>query len=135
MKYPTLSRPLITLFALFPVLTAFSTAQIVSGGDVPTCTVAVTVSLTVSDESGAVIQNAFTLFRVDRLGRGNTKPLQLELHTDATGKASASIPCGYGYVDLFVAADGFTPQAKKLLIGQQSSSMSVRLSFYPEKQY
>jgi hypothetical protein len=38
-------------------------------------------------------------------------------------------------VDLFVAADGFTPQTKKLLIGQQSSSMSVRLSFYPEKQY
>lgn len=133
MKRLKLTCALFALFVLFPMLTAFSAAQVVSGGNEPTCADTGTVTLTVSEESGAVIQNAVALFRADRLGDRKAKPLQLELHTDATGKASASIPCGY--VDVFVAADGFTPQAKKLLIGQHSSSMSVRLNVYPQTQY
>lgn len=133
MKQTTSARPFILLFALFLVLVELSAAQIVSSGEEPTCTVAGDVTLTVSDESGAVVPNAFALFRRDKLGSGNSKPVLVELRTDAAGKVNASVPCGY--VDFFVAADGFTPQAKKLLIRQPSSSMSVRLNVYPQEQY
>jgi len=122
--------PWIAFVALLPLLAAFNvSAQIVGTPKEPGCNVSGTVTVNVSDLSGAAIQNAFVLFRADRLGTSNAKPFQLELRTNAAGRATASVPCGY--VDFFAAADGFTPHAAKLLIKQDSSSASVRLEVHP----
>jgi hypothetical protein len=120
----------ITFVYLLPLLPAVSvSAQMVSTSAAPTCN----ASVTVSDPNGGVIQNAFVLFRADRLGTPKAKPFQLELRTNSAGRATASVPCGY--VDFFAAADGFAPHAAKLLIGLDSSSSSVRLNVYPMTQY
>ena len=96
----------------------------------PGCTVSGTVTITVSDVSGARIPNAFVLFRANRLGDHNAKKVPVELWTNSAGIATGSLPCGYS--DLFVGADGFTPQARELLIEQNTSSLSVRLEVYPQ---
>src|ERR1700750_2940906 len=88
----------------------------------PTCTVSGTVTLTVSELSGARIPNAFVLFRANRFGNGDTKQAPLEMRTNSVGIASASVACGYA--DLFVGADGFAPQARELLIEQNTSSIA-----------
>jgi hypothetical protein len=120
--------PWIAFVALLPLLAAFNvSAQLVGTPKEPGCNVSGTVTVSISDLSGAVIPNAFVLFRGDRAS--NAKPFQLELRTNAAGRATASVPCGY--VDFFAAADGFTPYAKKLLVEQDSSSASVRLKVYP----
>jgi hypothetical protein len=120
----------ITFASLLPLLVGVSApAQIDSTSAEPMCN----ASVTVSDPSGAVLQNALVLFRKDRLGTPNAKSFQLELRTNSAGRATASVPCGY--VDFFAAADGFAPHAAKLLIGQDSSPSSVRLSVYPITQY
>jgi hypothetical protein len=102
-------------------------AQMVSSPTKPgeaTCTVSA-VSVTVTDPSGGVIQNALVLLYVE--------PLRLEeLRTNSGGKATASPPCGY--VDVFVAANGFTPHAEKLL-ARESTSITVALSVYPVVMY
>lgn len=93
----------------------------------PTCTVSGTVTLTVSDLSGARIPNAFVLLRPNRSGNRNAKPVPVELRTDSAGIATGSVPCGYA--DLFVAADGFAPQARKLSI--DGTSLFMQLQVYP----
>lgn len=116
--------------ALLPLLVAFSiSGQVVGTPEEPKCNASGTVIVSVSDPSGAVIQNAFVFFRADRLGTSKAKPFQLELRTNSAGRGMASVPCGY--VDFFAGADGFTPHAAKLLIEQDSSSASVRLKGYP----
>jgi hypothetical protein len=130
MKRTMLMALWIAFVALLPLLAAFNiTAQIVGTRKAPGCNVSGTVTVNVSDLSGAAIQNAFVLFRADRLGTSNAKPFQLELRTNSAGRATASVPCGY--VDFFAAADGFTPHAAKLLVEEDSSSSSVRLNIYP----
>jgi len=94
-----------------------------------TCAVSGTVTLTVSDLSGTKLPNAFVLFRANRWGNNSGKPSPVELRTDSAGIATGSVPCGYA--DLFVAADGFAPQARELLIEQPTSSVFVRLEVYP----
>jgi hypothetical protein len=131
MRYVALAHPLLALFAMFPVLTAFSATQIVPFGDEQKCSTSGTVTITVADEFGALIPNAFVLIRGDRLHA--SKPFQVEMRTDASGKAIVSIPCGYA--DFYIGADTFIPQAKKLPIEQASSSTSFRLSVYPIRQY
>ena len=119
----------IAFAALLPPLVVFhAAAQVVGTPEAPKCKVSGTVTVSVSDPSGAVIQNAFVLVRADRKGASNAKPFQLELRTNSAGRGTASVPCGY--VDFFVAADGFTPHAEKLLVEQNSSSASVRLKVY-----
>jgi hypothetical protein len=82
--------------------------------------------VTISDSSGAVVQNAFVLFKADRMGVvPKAKDFLLELRTNSVGIATASVPCGY--VDFFAAADGFIPHAEKLLIDKDVSSVSLRL--------
>jgi len=61
--------------------------------------------------------------------QGRARPGPLELRTDSAGIVTGSVYCGYA--DLFVAADGFAPQARELLIEQATSSVSVRLEVYP----
>jgi hypothetical protein len=120
----------IAFVALIPLLAALNLSAQIVGIPNEGCNVSETVTVSVSTMSGAAIQNAFVLFRADRLGTSNSaKPFQLELRTNAAGRATGSVPCGY--VDFFVAADGFTPHAAKLLIEQGSSSASVRLEVYP----
>jgi hypothetical protein len=119
----------ITFLSLLPLLGAASAfAQTFSSAE-PSCN----ASVTISDPNGAVIQNAFVLFRVDQLGTPKAKASQFELRTNSAGRATASVPCGY--VDFFAAADGFAPHAAKLLIGQDSPPSLVRLNVYPMTQY
>jgi hypothetical protein len=120
----------IAFVAFLPLLAVVNvSAQMVAAAEEPTCHVSGTVTVSVTDLSGAVIQNAFVLFRADRSGTSNAKPFQLELRANSAGRATASLPCGY--IDFFVAADGFTPHAAKLLVEQSSSSAPVRLNVYP----
>jgi hypothetical protein len=112
---------------LLAVLAVRVPAQMVSSPSKPgegTCAVSA-VSVTVTDPSGAVIQNALVLLHVE--------PLRLvEVRTNSGGQATASLPCGY--VDVFVAANGFTPHAEKLF-ARESTSITVALSVYPVVMY
>lgn len=118
----------LALFTLLLSVAVNVAAQKVTMPGEPTCNVSGTVTVTVADLSGAVIPNAFVLFRADRSGTPKAKPFLLELRTNSVGKATASVPCGY--VDVLVGAHGFTPQAAKLVVTQESSSASVRLDVY-----
>src|ERR1035438_3050788 len=114
--------------ALFTVLAVLNVpAQMVSTQLEPAeapCTVSAAVTVTVTDPAGAVVQNALVLLHVE--------PHRLEeLRTNSTGKVTASVPCGY--VDVFVAANGFRPHAEKLLT-RISTSITVALSVYPPAQ-
>ena len=91
----------------------------------PTCETMGTLRITVTDHSGAVIPNAFVFIRADQLG--NRKAFQLELHTNSVGNATASVPCGY--VDVFIARDGFAPHAEKVLV-RDTSILSLALEVY-----
>ena len=104
---------------------AYAASQIVGPPSESDCNRSGTVMVTVSDSSGAVIPNAFLLFRADRCCSAKGKAAPLELWTNSEGKVTASVPCGY--VDFFVAADGFTPHAEKMLINKNASSASLRL--------
>jgi len=96
----------LALFALLlAVVVSVSAQRVPMPGEPTACNLSGTVTVTVADLSGAVIQNAFVLF---------------------------SVPCGY--VDFFVAADGFAPHAAKLVVAQDSSSASVRLDVYTMKE-
>jgi hypothetical protein len=72
------------------------------------------ITVTVRDPSGAAISNAFVLVHSDALGRGNSKPFQLELRTDSSGVAKNAFPSGF--YDLFVAATGFAPSCEKIRV-------------------
>jgi hypothetical protein len=118
----------LALFTLpLPLAVNVSAQQIPMPGEA-TCNVRGTVNVTVTDLSGAVIPNAFVLFRADQGGISKDKPFLLELRTNSDGKAKASVPCGV--VDFFVGAHEFTPHAARLVIAQDSSSASVRLDVY-----
>ena len=104
-------------------------AQIVSPENETACKESGGVTVTVSDSSGALIANAFVLFRADRSGVPKAQTFVSELRTNSAGTATASVPCGY--LDYFVAADGFAPHADKILIDKIASSVSVRLKIYP----
>lgn len=121
---------IVAFIGVFPALLVTNVgAQRVFLPSEPTCTVSGKVTLTVSDLSGARIPNAFVLFRANRWGNRDAKLVPLELRTNSAGMATGSVPCGYA--DLFVAADGFAPQARELLIEQDTSSTSVHLEVYP----
>ena len=123
-------RILVFLGFFFALSLASVAAQSVTPSSEQGCTVSGTVTLTVSDRSGARIPNAFVLLRANRWSKGGARPGPLELRTDSAGIVTGSVYCGY--VDLFVAADGFAPQARELLIEQTTSSVAVRLEVYPQ---
>ena len=130
MRYPTFTPRILVFLGLFFVVSLASVAaQSVAHSSEPRCTLSGKVTLTVSDLSGARIPNAFVLLRTNRWGKGVARPGPLELRTDSAGIVTGSVYCGYA--DLFVAADGFAPQARELLIEQTTSSVSVRLEVYP----
>ena len=70
------------------------------------------MTVTVTDEPGAVIAKALVLLHADRLERGNPKSFNLELRTSSEGKAEAVFPSGF--YDVFVASTGFSPHCEKL---------------------
>lgn len=108
------------------------TAQAVSPEEDMSCKNYGGLVITVTDSSGAVIPNAFVLFRADGLGTPkSSKDFVLERRTDSTGRVIVSVPCGY--IDLFVAADGFTPHSDKIVIRWDGNSVSVKLDIYPIK--
>jgi hypothetical protein len=101
----------IAFVALLPLLAAFKvSAQIVVTPKEPGRNVSGTVTVNVSDLPGAAIQNAFLLFRADRLGISNAKPFQLEWRTSAAGRAMASVPCGYVAVNVATVSPVNVPQ-------------------------
>ena len=118
----------LAFFASLLAVTVNVSAQRVPMPGEPTCNGSGAVTVIVSDLSGAVIPNAFVLFRADQLGTPKAKPFLLELRTNSAGKVTGSVPCGY--VDFFVGADGFAPHAAKLTVAQDSSAASVRLDVY-----
>jgi hypothetical protein len=128
MKRALLMALRLAFFTLLLPMAVNASAQRVAMPGEPTCNVSGTVTVTVADLSGAVIPNAFVLFRKDQLGAPKAKPFLLELRTNSAGTSTASVPCGY--VDFFVAADGFAPHAAKLVVTQDSSFASVRLDVY-----
>ena len=71
-----------------------------------------TLTVTVTDELGAVIAKGLVLLHADALERGNPKPFNLELRTSSEGKAEAVLPSGF--YDVFVASTGFSPHCEKL---------------------
>lgn len=93
------------------------------------CPSLVNLTVTVTTEDGAVIPNAVVFLREDTLGepRG-VKVFGGELRTEANGKASAAVACNY--LDVFVAANGFAPVARKFLITRDAHTLSVPLTRY-----
>ena len=115
--------------ALFVSMVGNLTAQAVSPDDV-FCKNSGGLMITVTDSSGGHIPNAFVLFRADLRGTlKSSKDFVLERRTDSTGKVVVSVPCGL--LDLFVAADGFTPHSEKIVIRWDGNSVSVKLDLYP----
>ena len=133
MKTPRVRVSKNALLTLLPLLFAVvATAQMVSVPENDTCKGSSTVTVTVFlDKSVAVIPNAFVLLRGGGLGKG--KPFQLELATNAEGRAIASVPCGY--VDVFATATNFAPNAEKVLILEDKRSIAISLKLYPITQY
>jgi len=127
-------RPTVALVSLFLWLTILATAKVdAQVSDSPgsvNCPALVNLTVTVTTEGGAVIPNAVVILREDTLGepRG-VKVFGGELRTEANGKASAAVPCNY--LDVFVAANGFAPAAKKFLVTRDAHTFSVPLKTYP----
>lgn len=122
-----ISLRVLSLFAA--LVTVNVSAQIVAAPSEDTCTTSATLSVTVTDATGAVIQNAFVMLRAEGPSVPNAQPFQLELQTNLVGKAIASVPCGY--MDIFSTSPRFTPHTEKLLIAKVAQSVSVALQVDP----
>ena len=86
------------------------------------------INVTVTDPSGAVIQDAFVALRADRRSASN-EWFELETQTDASGKVETVLPCGF--IDVFATQDGFFPFAQKLRVYDKNQTVSVPLAVYP----
>jgi hypothetical protein len=87
------------------------------------CTKSAEVMITVSDPSGAFVQDALLVFRMES---GGSDKSQLKFsRTSANGTARITLPCGA--VDLFVTANGLSPYAQKIWIEEDSVSLPVTL--------
>jgi hypothetical protein len=87
------------------------------------------ITVTITDQSGAVIQDAFVVLKADRTR--TTESFELEARTNAAGSVKTSLPCGL--IDIFATANGFTPFAQKLTIGDETHTVSIPLKVYPRK--
>jgi len=84
------------------------------------------LTVTVSDEVGAVIPKALVTIRGETTPEQNAKPSLLELRTDSEGQARAGLPAGF--YDVFVALSGFAPRARKVRVSEgQSAALSFAL--------
>ena len=84
------------------------------------------LTITVSDEVGAVIPKALITIRAETNAEQTTKPPLLELRSDSQGQAKAGLPSGF--YDVFVALAGFAPSARKVRITDgQSAAVSFAL--------
>jgi len=84
------------------------------------------LTVTVSDEVGAVIPKALVTIRGETPPEQNTKPSLLELRTDSEGQARAGLPAGF--YDVFVALSGFAPRARKVRVSEgQPAALSFAL--------
>jgi hypothetical protein len=106
-----------------------ATAQVVSPDLGTSCKGSGAVIITITDSTGALIPNAFVLFRGDGLGNAKSKDFLSERRTDSTGKQIVTVPCGL--LDLFATADGFAPHAEKLVIERDATEVLVKLELYP----
>ena len=87
------------------------------------CTVSAAVTVTVSDPTGAWVENALVVFRPKGNSREPSRPQQLT--TNHTGMAIAKVACGFA--DVFVAADGLTPYAQKVYLGHDQVPLKITL--------
>jgi non-heme chloroperoxidase len=84
------------------------------------------LTVTVSDEVGAVIPKALVTIRTETTTEQTSKPPFLELRTDSQGQAKAGLTSGF--YDVVVALGGFAPSARKVRITEgQSSAVSFAL--------
>jgi len=84
------------------------------------------LTITVSDEVGAVIPRALITIRAETSAEQTSKPPLLELRTDSQGQAKAGLPSGF--YDVFVALAGFAPSAHKVRISEgQPAALSFAL--------
>ena len=84
------------------------------------------LTVTVSDEVGAVIPKALITIRSETTAEQTSKPPLLELRTDSQGQAKAGLPSGF--YDVVVALGGFAPSARKVRITEgQPTSVSFAL--------
>ena len=83
-----------------------------------------TLTIRVTDESGAVIAKAFVLIHSDALEQRtlkpftlepeNSKPFSMELRTSSEGEAKGELSSGF--YDLFIGATGFAPYCEKIRV-------------------
>jgi len=84
------------------------------------------LTVTVSDEVGAVIPKALVTVRSETSAEQTSKPPLLELRTDSQGQARAGLPSGF--YDVFVALAGFAPSAHKVRVSEgQPAALSFAL--------
>jgi len=84
------------------------------------------LTITVSDEVGAVIPKVLVTIRSETSAEQASKPPLLELRTDSQGQAKAGLPSGF--YDVFVALAGFAPSAHKVRITEgQPTALSFAL--------
>lgn len=78
------------------------------------------LTVSVKDEQGAVVGNAFVLVRADSLERENPVPFSSEIRTDSLGHWKRIIP--RGFYDVFIASTGFAPYCQKLRVHDGKSA-------------
>ena len=84
------------------------------------------LTVTVSDEVGAVIPKALVTIRGETTPEQNARPSLLELRTDSEGQARAGLAAGF--YDVFVALSGFAPGARKVRVSEgQPAALSFAL--------
>jgi hypothetical protein len=76
---------------------------------------------TIVDSEGAVIGNAYILFRTDENELGH----RVELRTNNKGEFMASLPSGF--YDLFIGAQGFAPYCQKVRTNE-GQTQDLRIS-------
>ena len=90
------------------------------------------INVTVTDPSGAVIQDAFVALRADRRSASN-EWFELETQTDASGKVETVLPCGF--IDVFATQDGFSPLRKSCVYMTRTRPCRSLSRFFPRRTY
>lgn len=92
------------------------------------CTVSGDLIVTVSDPSGAYMPNALVVVRPEANGKESPRPVQVTTSGAGTARAQG-VSCGF--VDVFVAADGFIPYSHKMYMEQPVAPLKVTLQTWP----
>jgi hypothetical protein len=89
------------------------------------CSTLADIIVTVADPSGATLPNALVVVRQEGAGADASRLKILKTGADGVTRATP-LPCNAA-VDVWIAADGFTPYTRKVWTHENVTSLSVVL--------